>query len=1001
MAEKPPSSHMDNDSGKKAAHADLSHLTRMSDSESGGPAFKAPPAAIGNPLVPLIKFLTDLKTRVTTKVNRDDGQHAMHGIRKNRKLISIIVVAAVVVPLLIIIAINAPAQIARSKAFGLYQEGQYAAALESFNRYLRDHPNDSEATFYTAQAALKTGDYAYAGALAQKIATLSAMAANPDFLFLRALATAPSMAALDSLNKLIAAQPNHVSGRLLRGILLTKKNAERRARDDFIQADSLIRNDPDFDGNGLLEVHARIMKNPLLFLPTFDLPPPLIAGDAPVIQGLSRHLNVPVIIDTFVNRYFPVLPDDPEKAGISSEHLVNLYYTLLLLQSKEINEAQAEVSKLPAAVFEESSAGSLVGLLMVLAGNNEAATKKISALAQLPSAPPILLLNHANRLFSYEPTIENANAAIALLDRTLAAKTTPLVAHHNRALLRLLTGNFSGALEDVNAISAETTLPQTPMLRVLAELADNPQQENIVQLLAGVDKQQFPGKLYAAIARQLALGDYEAALNLLQQNPLGKEPLSDELYATILADNGLFMRALGVLEAIKDYGGSTSPALAQNRYQAGVIALIINDLPQAEKALAAIETLASAENPAASDAAYGQALRGHILHYQEQPQKALAAIEQALNSAQTSAQKRSIATRAAHILFDTDPGMLSLLLSENDLLTPREIAVLARLRANTDGAKAAQLARVASARYPVFEVLHHASLALHAAGEAEESLALMLVANAARPVNLPTLVHIKKLQLGIGDNDAAQKTQQVIDNIISVATHPSDEQNKEKYTVIVPQDNKIINNIANAINDDTPPQPALAGFDRLLSKDPSDSEEALLHLQRGSFFMALKKYGPAEEDIRKSLAGALPEERKIQASFYLAKIMMLQKKYSEASELYRGLAESRPDLSLYRRLAGRALVLRPKIEYIDQAIAYLEEGIRLFPADIQLYFELAAAHRRKHNTAEAIAVLRQAARVAPRYPPIYKLLYNTQKTSNARNARENSTVFSSLSSENQ
>ena len=68
--------------------------------------------------------------------------------------------------------------------------------------------------------------------------------------------------ALTKLDELITQSPNHVAGRLLRGILLGDNVDMRRSRDDFIKADEIMRSQADDDnevGSSLLQLRDYLL----------------------------------------------------------------------------------------------------------------------------------------------------------------------------------------------------------------------------------------------------------------------------------------------------------------------------------------------------------------------------------------------------------------------------------------------------------------------------------------------------------------------------------------------------------------------------------------------------------------------------------------------------------------------------------------------------------------------------------------------------------------------
>ncbi len=880
-----------------------------------------------------------------------------------------------------------PGQIARSKAFAAYEAEQYEDALREFRTYLRGRPGDSEAVLYAARAAIRVDDYEYAADALGRVAADPAAAADPDFLFTRALALAPAPEAAQILNSLVSLAPDHTGGRLLRGVLLARENEIERARADFLHADSVIRGDKDHDTAGIWAAHRRISGIASEVLPVFD-PPSAADETAPAMRDLSARLDAASFPVLYINRYIPALPANDGAAKIGADNIVGIYYTLLLLADSQFNEALVEFSKLSPAVMHESPAGGLRGIYDALTGEYAAAAEVFAGLPESLSGPE-QLFNQANAVFGANPTAEGARTAAELLSRAIEMNPKMAAARHNRAVLRLLAGDDVGAAEDLTDAGDG---PRTTLLRAIAALAADPRGGDIKELLSAVDA-RTPGLAYIRAAYFTANGEYERGLSLLRETADGTQQwdTANRLYARRLADAGFLMRAQNVL---RTRAPQDSPEVL---YEIALLELNTGNADGGAAILAEMET-------AHGGSFYTPALRAMILQREgeSEAEGARAAIDEALRGAETPAQKRRIVLPLADFLLAEAPEILREVLREAPVtaLESESAVLLARILAGEGAAEAenaAGLARAAAARYPFFAVQRHAGIALAEAGKSAEAIEMLRAAAEWHPVNTPLLTRIRQLQLDAGRAADAEILGRSIDNIKRQIAGGEDlKKHSEVLSIDAPKDRQIIQHITRVRAQKEEPGEAFARFEELLDAAKSDAKKAVLTYQRGTFFLALGDHEKCEEDMRAAIAsGAMPPEHARRAGLYLGKALLLGRKFAEATEVYLGLADENPRIPLYRRLAGGAMSNGGDHA---RATEYLTETTSLFPADIESYFALAAAWRQNQDTQSAVAVLRKAARVAPLYVPVYVALSRAQQITDIAVAKENSVIARDLSS---
>ncbi|MBE8157790.1 MAG: tetratricopeptide repeat protein, partial [Betaproteobacteria bacterium] len=897
--------------------------------------------------------------------------HKPHISTSTKKTMIIAAVVLVVLPVAALLAVIIPGQIARSSAFGAYEAGNYPLALRELRAFLADNPGDNEVAYYAAQAASRTGEFDFAARVMSKISVAPEYARDPEFIFAYALMLAPGPNTTGVLNKLAGIAPKHAGGRLLRGIMLTKEKYFSRAREDFLEADSIIRGAPNYDGSDLRAVHRRIAENKNI-MPIFAAAS-AAGADSPVFRRFAARINAPAPDGVFINRYASV-PPPAEADDYGDGDLIGFYYAVMLLLAGQFREADVEFSKLPAAVSGSPEVENLKAIRHAVRGEYRKAADKFAAIS---GQSPELMLNLANASFNLNPSAESAAAAAALYDKALAAEENPPpVARHNRAVLRLITGDNAGAREDLAALK-DGAPPQTPFLRVLAELSQNPQSDAINELLKAAGN--FPGADSIRAAHYTAGGKHNLALRLLGKNAGdGEWDAAARAYVRYLADVRLFMRAYHALRARAPKRG------AETRYQNGALELAVGNLPAAEETLKLMET----EN---GEDFWTDALRGLVEHTKNNSEQALAHITRAAQKAETDAQRRNIAVDAADILLAAAPRLLENMLESLKSLDPVAETLLARLRAKKDPKNAAKQARAAVARYPVFAVQYHASYALAEAGYPEEALTLLLAAAAEwNPVNVPLLTRIVELQIVASDPDGAAATKQRIAGIKWEVTKGGKD-DLLALGVDSPNDSEMIKLLTEAINNNTSPEDALKRFGELLKSAAGKDEKVKLLFQRATFYYAVRQYPEAEQDLNDTLPELDPETRQ-QALEYLGKTLERQKKYGKAAAVYQQLADNAPEIPLYRRLAGRALSNYDS----DAAVQYLRETAAMFPANIESYFELSAVLQKTQNIQEATAVLQKAARIAPLYVKIYAMLTRAQRSHNPEAAKENSVIASKL-----
>ncbi len=954
-----------NDASQQKAGANLRHFGRHETPEDI-PLKPSPMSKIGDSLEKAKQVLTKTPN---TKAASPQANKAFNWIKKH---VLVTLILAIVIPVGTIIAVNIPSLLARSKAFSLYESGNYEAALREFRTYLSNNPTDANAALQAASIAVSTEDYTYAAQVLKDIANVGDASSTDEYRFIYALSNIPHEKSLATLDKLMSSNPKHGAGRLLRGIsLLQDEDKTALARDDFLEAHNIIRNSENFDNTNIIAVHTRIVNAFPPILPTFDLP---LQTDNVAMQNIAQYLNIPpVYSNLYINNYFPILPTSPVDSEIDDDAIVSMYYTLLLLQVEELEEAEVELSKLPEHLLTDSLAGSLWGIYYSMRGDYNRGKEVFGNVASLYPNDPKVLFNLANASYLADQTPTGVATALELLNKVISLDSTMLAAYHNRAFLSLLNGDQESAKKDIQFIINDFRTAQTKTLRALIALSENPTDPQIERLLDG----SHP---YIQSAYNFALKNYDQALRWLTPSNNNYE-LARQLYAKRLVDFGLILRARNALLPI------ASGSIVVN-YEIARIELAVGNLPVAKEVANKI-LQQSDTNP------YGIALNALVLHHQEKTDEALATIKIALGTTDSISVRRQIAVDAVHLFMDGNaPETLVSLFSSLPALSPIESAILFHLGDSTD-TNLEKMALAAHNRYPLFDVQFHVGMGLLKAGKVDEALPILQEALNWQPTNTSLLTALQEIYTAKEDEKTIERTKQVISNIANYPKSLADPRNEESYAVIPASSEKLKKEVIGVIQQKVVPKVVLDQFATLIKKQKKPVSKALLHMQRGSLFLLMQRYEEAAQDMKVALkTPKLSAEDTFVALTYLGKALSLMKDFEAAGVIYKRISQLEPELPLYRQLAGEALM---RAKALDEAEAYMEESIALYPTSVTYYITLAQIYSQNGKQKEAVEILRKAIRAVPLYAPAYSVLSKAQSiTNNTDAAKENSTIVSNL-----
>ena len=687
----------------------------------------------------------------------------LFGLARRPRFLALVAVAVVVVLVVAVIAPNIPQQMRRSGAFQAVADGDYETAALELDIYIRDRPNDAEAGLQYAVAALHTGDLQTAREMFAKFAG-SGLAQRPDFLLGQALTqTDRPEAALRALNALVSQNPANAPAHLVRGVLRADTDL-RRARDDLLKADDLIRE--------LAEEDLALPLSHKILLQTaagreFAVALPPSEMQAP-IEG---RIGFPLGASGFANRY--ALPGDGEfmRESPPQSAIPALHYANLLIAAGQFQEAETELRQASSYAPDLLMVANLEAFLMLQRGNFAEAAEKLAAIVERAPDSPRALLNLANAQWAENPDPVRAEAAAAAYHDIIAASPDSpetALALNNRGHLRALRGkNLSGAAEDFAAAVRMLESRQADSARELLQVARfNDAVANIaagksveaLDALEQLAELKFPGASRALVAAaEIALLPERAVRHRAALIAAGSaEPLlSDALHRE---RRGLLLRALLALDQIQSQIENDGDASDMLLFRRGRILVRLQNPEGAAEQIGSIQNPHRAAVLRAVIAAAGGDFGGAVTLFN----RARADHPDAdLDFSEMAEHAESVGEwLPPKWLAGLD---LSGIPVEN---FPRLSALSARVMASGDPAEARRLAELAARIWPNdFMVLRHAGIALGEIGDAETGLALLERGREGYPTNAEMLRTMQKLRSATGDRGGALLAAETLFNL--------------------------------------------------------------------------------------------------------------------------------------------------------------------------------------------------------------------------------------------
>ena len=913
-----------------------------------------------------------------------------------RKNIIIAVAVFIVVSVAGVVIPNIPLQIKRGAAFKAFSAGDYKAAYHDFQEYIKKRPKDREAVYYSVRAARLIGEYQYAAAKIREVSQYAEYSSSPDFLYEWSLVlVAESLPkAMVKLDELITQSPNHVAGRLLRGIILGANVDIRRSRDDFIKADEIMRSQAGDDNeveSSLLQLRDYLLDRGLFPTDQEFLSPSFNADT----YAWGQDFGASPTAEGFINSY-----STDERQGVfadekpSAVDIIALYYVKSLLDNGEIDNARAALREVAGAGIS-LLAENMRAFLLLNEKKYTAAAEVFKTLSEKsPNLAP-LLVNLANSQWLANPSIDAVREVLAIYEKALAVDAHNIVALNNRAVMHIILGRYVDAKAGLSRIVAGTNPKSDFNMALLAVQIGNA--NNALTLLESLlaSNSNFKSLRHVKARVMARLGDYGGAITLLDKialETLGNNQAIVLLRVRYLIEQRLWMRARRTLLNLLD--SHPQPDLKW-RYYMALVALFLGDAETEEE-----QSIALAEADGGNH--YAAAIRAEKLARGKNAQGAAAALKTALQEAPLWTDRAEYIYRHGYALAGLDQELaletVQMYFFEDIRLAtrPAVIALFARLQAE----KNAKVTEILLKNFPqpiiLPSILHNVGLAKIALGNPQGALQNLSVAAQFLPVNFAILKDIKSVYEILEDNESSTQLQSVLEYLKGLSRGESVE-NRVVYEVVFTADSALKSKIIKAIKDPGQVQSALIAYRDAIDKSEDAKEQSELLYARATFFIYLRRYDEAIADLDVALkARVFNKEKESLIRLFYGNLLFLQERYGESVRQFKKILEEKDVSPLPRRLYANVLYKKGDIQSIKAAEREIKIVLKKFPADLDSYILLSDIEYDLKDSQTAIETLRKAARVLPSYSIIYDKLYERQKILSGPLSIENREIFEDI-----
>ena len=903
---------------------------------------------------------------------------SLAGLARRPKALAVVVGGVILLLAVAVIAPNIPQQMRRSGAFQAMADGDYETAVLELEIYIKERPNDAEAGLQYALAALHSGDLAAARAAFRKYAG-SPLAKQEENMLGRALAQLSDPAAASPLlDTLVSRKSDNAAAHLVRGVLRATQGDLRRARDDLLQADDIIRGYVE-ENHFLPLAHKILLQNAAAHPITAPPPPP--KSPAPV----EGRIGFPLGAVGFANQY--ALPADHEFLSefVPQSAIPALHYANMLIDAGQYQESETELSQAASLAPDLLLAENLEAFRFLRQGKFAKAAEKFADVVERAPNSPRALLNLANAQWSENPDPIRWESAAAAYDEILAGNPDvpeASLALNNRGHIRTFGGNLKGAAEDFAAVidmlksdesEAAAKLSQRARFNLaVANLAEGGRQVEVLDALEQLAEEKFPSASRALVAAaQIAiLPDRAMRYNEVLAASGDLEPLLAS--ALHYERRGLLLRALWTLDQL-----NPSPDIRDIlNFRRGRILVKLQNPEAANEQLTDMKDLRrAAVLRAIIAAAKGEADEAVSLYRQgvsENPEPPL-----------THAEQAEYGESLGEWLAPKWPAPSDIEGFQADYY-PRLAALLSRAVVKSDPEEAVRLANLAVRVWPNdFLVLRHAGIVLGETGNPQVGLTLLNRALEGYPADPEILQSVQNFRSETGDHEGSLRAAETLFNL----TTANKEQETSFKTLGVAKD--VVEGLQQALRQ-RDYERALEIYDSSLAAAKDEEGRNALLFHRAAVLRASGRVSDALLSLDQVLdSGALSALDRALALAARGRNLMMDGRNSEAEADFRKAAKLNPANPDYLRRAALAS---------SDPAAGLEDSIRRFPLDQQAYWDLADIYRKTGKFSEVLALMRRMARVTPVHPDIYKLLGDVQTAAgHNRDAAVNQQIYDALS----
>lgn len=928
------------------------------------------------------QFIQGLREQLLSSGKDGEGEQeeedpaviAAKAARRKRMMI-FSAIGVVVIALLAVIAPLAPLQIKRTSGFAAFQEGDYAKALGNLQEYLIDRPQDYDALYVAAQAAMFSGDVGFAEQSISDVYLAGTLSDSAVGYYYALFNFRDTEQALRAVEQALAHDPQHLAARLLRGILLGRDVSKaREAREDFLQAGEIIRRGgSDTALEDIRSMYRRIQSRGYLSL---GLTLPDFGGN--IHSDVSRQLGFSPRLDGFVlaMQYSKAAHADEEI--LSPDGIINYFFMDMLLRHNELQEAGTVLEGLQSDATDSMVVTQMAGFYAAARGDYaEAKAQFEKILAQLPHDPTTINNFATVELLSIADDVTDPlNRAIGLYKRLLELEEADVLELGNGAYLALLGGDRAVARNLLEKASLESTadsgiLPAPARLtRAMLQMVEGDSEAAAAEL-ATISESDLPGVSRYLLAVYENSGNTEAALTILEQlagvfSAGGAVRGTGHFYEYIrlLCAEGEWALALIYLQEYlrASPGGASAAQEYDVRYLLGLTALQFTDVELLEAQRQVLGRL-----PQQQDAAqhYSYALEaaiaaraGDVSFAAENYLKAIATVEDsrlryaylmAWAQVQVEENPREVAAALRGYLEEYDlPGIKSL---------------LAYALVETDAEEAVRLAQDDVARNShAYLVNLYAGAALTRAGQFVDGLELLIAANMQRPAQRKVLDYLKKAYLGAGEQKRAEETAATLDYLAALARGEADEVNVS-YKIHLPENEDIVKQVQDMVRGSGNYGDVQQAYGLALGAERNTKKRAEILYSKATFEAYNKTYEKAAGLFSRAVGMGLPRhEMQVQALLFYYQVLQLTERYQEAQQVVERLIAVDGEKLLYRRMRAKVLVDEGRER--DALKAYLSLLVD-YPTDLQSYYQAADLHMVLEEPGEALLLLRRLLFVAP------------------------------------